>query len=132
MPRPATLTPTDRSDEAVPRALAGTMPRSAAKLNDAYASGVAPLKEIIEEMRPDLPADACTALAMLVAAALNSFIIYAGYRKTYEPWAPAFMRIAAKAYVDLVKRVTAEEIGALPTLRTSPRKRRIKAVGRRS
>ncbi len=103
-----------------------------AKMIDAaYESGVAPLREIIAEMRPDLTADACTALSMFVAAALDSFVIYAGHRKTYEPWAPAFMRIAAKSYVELLKNITSEEIGTLPALRRPPAKRAAKASRRR-
>jgi len=101
-------------------ALANQDPFVAGRLNDLYLKSSQPIIQIIQELRPDLDARAALALGIFVATSLDSLLISAGYKKPFSPWAPAFARLAAKAFVDLVKSVTVEQIGELQPLRTPP------------
>jgi hypothetical protein len=58
----------------------------------------------------------CTALATFITASLEGLTVFAGYEKPFEPWMPAFERIAARSFLGLLKSVTAEEIGRLVPL----------------
>ncbi len=99
-------------------ALSNHDPFVAARLDELYRSGVRPIVELIEEMRPDLEPDAHLALGMFVSVSLESMLISAGYKKPFAPWSPAFATMAAKSFVHLVKSITSKEIGALPPIRS--------------
>lgn len=81
-----------------------------------YRRSVVPVVEVVKGMRPDLPDDACMALSIFITAAIEGIMVHAGYKKQFEPWVPAFERIAARSLVDLVKNVTVEEVGRLPVI----------------
>jgi len=86
------------------------------RVHEVYQRGLLPLMEIIREMRPDLPRDKRTALAIFITASLEGLTVFAGYEKPFEPWMPAFGSIAARSFIDLLKNVTAREIGELARL----------------
>jgi AcrR family transcriptional regulator len=81
-----------------------------------YRRSSAPVVEVVRDMRPDLSPDICMALTMYITAATEGMMVHAGYKKPFEPWVPAFERIVAKSLVDLVKSVTAAEVGKLAAL----------------
>lgn len=96
------------------------------RVNELYRRGLVPLKEIVNELRPDLPQDKCAALAIFITASLEGLTVFSGYEKPFEPWMPAFERIAARSFVELLKTVTAEEIGQLVPLSSAAAKARSK------
>jgi AcrR family transcriptional regulator len=86
------------------------------RVHELYRRGLVPLQEIVKELRPDLSQDKCTALATFITASLEGLTVFAGYEKPFEPWMPAFERIAARSFLGLLKDVTAEGIGRLVPL----------------
>jgi AcrR family transcriptional regulator len=81
-----------------------------------YRRSLAPVFDIVKGMRPDLPDEHCTALVLFLNSSIEGLMVVAGYRKPYTPWVPGFARIAARTFVDLFRRITVEEVGALESL----------------
>lgn len=86
------------------------------RMHRLYRRGIAPVKDIVEELRPDLPEDMCTALALFITVSMEGLMVFAGDKKPYEAWILGFERIAAKTFIDLLKNITAGEIGKLAPL----------------
>jgi AcrR family transcriptional regulator len=97
-------------------ALANKYPFVARRLNDLYCKSSQTIVQSIQEMRPDLNAHTVLVIGIFVVTPLDSLILSAGYKKSFSPWASVFGGLAAKAYVELVKTVTADQIGDLPPL----------------
>jgi AcrR family transcriptional regulator len=83
------------------------------RMHALYRRGFIPMKEVVEELRPDLSGDVCTALAMFMCISMEGLMVFAGYEKPFMPWIPAFENIAARSFIDLLKNITAEEVGKL-------------------
>lgn len=80
------------------------------RVHELYARARAPLEEIVLEMRPDLPADKRTALALFISASMEGLTVFAGYEKPFERTMPALERIAIRAFADVVRNIRADEI----------------------
>ncbi len=80
------------------------------RVHELYARARAPLEEIILEIRPDLPADKRTAMALFISASMEGLTVFAGYDKPFEGQMHALERIATKAFIDLVRTIRADEI----------------------
>lgn len=82
------------------------------RVHELYARARAPLEDIVCEMRPDLPADKRSALALFISASMEGLTVFAGYDKPFYAAMPAVERIAIRAFVDLVRNIRADEIPA--------------------
>lgn len=81
------------------------------KVHELYARARAPLEEIILELRPDLPAPKRTQVALFISAAMEGMTVFAGHGKPFEAQMPALERIAARAFLDVVRNI---EDAAIP------------------
>lgn len=80
------------------------------RMHELYARARAPLREIIDEMRPDLNDDQRNKLAVFISASMEGLTVFAGHEKPFEPLMPGIETIAAKSFVDLVRTIRAEDI----------------------
>lgn len=80
------------------------------RMHELYARARAPLVEVVEEMRPDLPEDKRAALVLFISAAMEGLTVFAGYSKPFEPMMPGIEGVAIKAFKDVVKTIRAEDI----------------------
>lgn len=80
------------------------------RMHELYARARAPLVEVVEEMRPDLPEDKRTALVVFISAAMEGMTTFAGYGKPFETMMPGFEAVATKAFKDVVRTIRAEDI----------------------
>lgn len=83
------------------------------RVQELYARARQPLVEIIEEMRPDLSQGHSETLALFISASMEGMTVFAGHAKPFERRMPMIERIAVKAFVELVRTITAGEIGKL-------------------
>lgn len=83
------------------------------RMHALYRRGIVPMRKVVEELRPDLSQDVCTALSLFICVSIEVLMVFAGFRKPFEPWIAAFESIASRCFVDLVKNVTAKEVGKL-------------------
>lgn len=84
------------------------------RVHELYQRARAPIFDVVNEMRPDLPLPEREILALFISASMEGMTVFAGYDKPFEPRMPALERIAIKSFVELVKSITAEEILGLP------------------
>ena len=83
------------------------------RVHELYVRARAPAIEIIREMRPDLPCEACEMLALFISASMEGMTVFAGYDKPFEPHMAKLESIALKSFIALLKTVTAEEALAM-------------------
>ena len=81
------------------------------RVHELYARARASLIEIIEELRPDLPPEKRQALALFISASMEGLTVFAGYEKPFEAYMQMFENIAVKAFIEVLKNISAEEIG---------------------
>lgn len=81
------------------------------RVHELYARARASLVEIIEELRPDLPPEKRQVLALFISASMEGLTVFAGYEKPFEAHMPMLENIAVKAFIDVLKNISAEEIG---------------------
>lgn len=87
------------------------------RMHELYGRARAPLLEIVTEMRPDLDAAKCEALALFISASMEGLTVFAGHAKPFEPRMGALERISAKAFIAIVRTIAAQDIpiGPEPT-----------------
>ncbi|MBL43706.1 MAG: TetR family transcriptional regulator [Sphingomonadaceae bacterium] len=73
------------------------------RLQELYARARAPLREIINEIRPDLDETSVEALAMFISASMEGLTIFAGYKKPFETQMPLYERIAIQSFIEIVR-----------------------------
>lgn len=81
------------------------------RVQELYARARAPLLEIVEELRPDLPPDKRQALALFISGSMEGLTVFAGYEKPFEDRMPMLENIAMKAFIDVLRNISADEIG---------------------
>lgn len=82
----------------------------AERLQDLYARARRPLEEVIEEIRPDLPAAKRADLAMFISASMEGLTVFAGHGRPFEPRMPTYEALAVRSFADLVLNIRAEDI----------------------
>jgi AcrR family transcriptional regulator len=75
------------------------------RMHELYARARAPLREIIDEMRPDLDEAQRQKLAVFISASMEGLTTFAGYQKPFEAQMPGLETIAAKSFIDLVRTI---------------------------
>ena len=80
------------------------------RVHELYTQARAPLEEIILELRPDLPPEKRTLVALFISASMEGLTVFAGCEKPFEPQMPALERIAMKAFIDIVRNIREDEI----------------------
>jgi hypothetical protein len=68
-----------------------------------YVRARAPIRAIIDEMRPDLPAALREDMALFISASMEGMTVFAGHAKPFEPRMPSIERIAVQSFLDLVR-----------------------------
>lgn len=68
-----------------------------------YARARAPIRAIIDEMRPDLPIPTREDVALFISASMEGMTVFAGHAKPFEARMPSLERIAVKSFLDLVR-----------------------------
>lgn len=80
------------------------------RVAELYARARAPLVEIVEEMRPDLAPEKRAAMVLFISAAMEGLTVFAGYDKPFEPMMPALEGVATKAFISMVRTISADDI----------------------
>lgn len=73
------------------------------RMHDLYARARAPLREIIDDMRPDLAPEEREVLTLFISASMEGTTVFAGYDKPFSHRMPTIKRLAIKGFVDLVR-----------------------------
>jgi AcrR family transcriptional regulator len=68
-----------------------------------YVRARAPLRAIVDEMRPDLSPAQREDVALFISASMEGMTVFAGHAKPFEPRMPAIERIAVQSFLDLVR-----------------------------
>lgn len=75
------------------------------RVQDLYRRARAPLRDIIDEMRPDLPIADRDAIALFISASIEGLTPFCGYEKPFEPIMPKLEAISIHAFISLVESV---------------------------
>lgn len=81
------------------------------RVQELYARARAPLLEIVEELRPDLPPDKRQVLALFISGSMEGLTVFAGYEKPFEDRMRMLENIAMRAFIDVLRNISADEIG---------------------
>lgn len=73
------------------------------RMHELYARARAPLEDIIEVMRPDLPQEERETLALFISFSMEGSTVFAGYDKPFAARMGLIKQMAIKGFVDLVK-----------------------------
>jgi len=92
-------------------ALSNHDPVIAERVQALYYRARAPLEGIVEELRPDLPSEVRTALSVFMSSTIEGLSVFAGYEKPFEPWIPAFTRIASSSFIKMLKDFSIDDLG---------------------
>jgi len=80
------------------------------RMHEVYERERRPIYRVVEEMRPDLDEKSRKALAIFISAAMEGTTIFAGFEKPFEPIMETIQAISIKAFVQVIKSISQEEI----------------------
>lgn len=83
------------------------------RIHEVYERERKPLYRIVEQMRPDLDEKSQKALAIFISAAMEGTTIFAGFEKPFEPMMNTIEAISIKAFVQVIKVISQDEIDKL-------------------
>jgi AcrR family transcriptional regulator len=86
------------------------------RMHKLYQRGMQPILNIVAELRPDLSENIRAALALFITVSMEGLMVFAGDKKPFQPWCTALERIAASTFSEMIRNITAEEVGELPSL----------------
>ncbi len=93
-------------------ALANHDPQAAKGMEALYGRYRAVLKELIAQINPSLGERECTQLALFVSSSMEGHTMFIGHGKAWRKMDRNLTNIAAKAFLDVVKTITRDDIHA--------------------